>query len=343
MDADVMGVIELVIDGYGPASALQFLVVRLIDATAPGSFALIDVDTSTGQVNAMGLDAIKVALIYKPGSVTPVGQTGALNTIAFINGGDSGPRNRASLLQAFQDNATGAVFLVNVNHLKSKGSACDAPDAGDGQGNCNQVRVNAVNALLTWFATDPTGTGDPDILMIGDYNAYAMEDPITTLTSAGFTNLVSALLGPDAYSYVFDGQWGYLDQALASSSMLAQVTGVGDYHINSDEPAVLDYNDDFKSPGQVISLYAPDEFRVSDHDPVVIGLALNGPPQIDVDPAEQIVQYSDPIAPVTITGTDAAVDLPPAVSTQWNVDGGGFTSGLPAWLSLGTAACGAAE
>jgi hypothetical protein len=28
---------------------------------------------------------------------------------------------------------------------------------------------------------------------------------------------------------------------------------------------------------------------------------------------------------------------------EWNVDGGGFTSGLPAWLSLGTAACGAAE
>ena len=92
------------------------------------------------------------------------------------------------------------------------------PDTLDGQGNCNQVRVNAVNELMNWFATDPTGTGDPDILMLGDYNSYAMEDPITTLEVAGFTNLVESFVGPDAYSYVFDGQWGYLDQALGSAS-----------------------------------------------------------------------------------------------------------------------------
>jgi hypothetical protein len=269
----------------------------------------------------MGNDAIRVALIYKPASVTLVGQTGALNSVAFINGGDSGPRNRASLLQAFQDNGTGAVFLVNVNHLKSKGSACDAPDAGDGQGNCNVVRVNAVNELLAWFATDPTGTGDPDILMIGDYNAYAMEDPITTLLSAGFTNIVSALLGPDAYSYVFDGQWGYLDQALGSASILSQVSGVGDYHINSDEPSVLDYNDDFKSPGQIISLYAADEFRVSDHDPVVIGLDFNvpnTPPSGDAGGPYSVVEGGSVI--VTASGSDPEGG---SLSYAWDLDNDG--------------------
>ena len=54
--------------------------------------------------------------------------------------------------------------------------------------------------------------------------------------------------------------------------MTAQVTGVADYHIDSDEPSVLDYLEDFKSAGQLISLYAPDEFRISDHDPVIIGV-----------------------------------------------------------------------
>ena len=142
---------------------------------------------------------------------------------------------------------------MDVNHLKSKGSACDAPDAGDGQGNCNQVRVNAVNELLNWFATDPTGTGEPDILMLGDYNSYAKEDPITTLEAGGFTNLVKSFVGDDAYSYVFDGQWGYLDHALGSASIVGQVTGVGDYHINADEPSVLDYNTDFKTAGQIAS------------------------------------------------------------------------------------------
>ncbi len=282
MNPDVLGVNELENDGYGPASALQFLVDQLNAATAPGTYAFIDVDANTGQTNAMGTDAIRVALLYKPGVVTPIGQTSPLNTVAFVNGGDGAPRNRPSLAQAFQLNSNSAVFIVDVNHLKSKGSACDSPDAGDGQGNCNHVRVNAAIELMNWFATDPTGTGDPDILMLGDYNSYAMEDPITVIKNAGFTNLIESFLGPDAYSYVFDGQWGYLDHALGSTSLVSQVTGVGDYHINSDEPSVLDYNVEFKSAGQVASLYAPDQFRISDHDPVVVGLNLeNMPPNVN--------------------------------------------------------------
>ena len=34
--------------------------------------------------------------------------------------------NRPVLAQTFMDNATGGIFTVAVNHLKSKGSACDA-------------------------------------------------------------------------------------------------------------------------------------------------------------------------------------------------------------------------
>lgn len=275
---DVVGVNELENDGYGPTSALQFLVDKLNEATAPGTYAFIDVDANTGQTNAMGTDAIRVAMLYKPAVVTPAGATAALNSAAFVTGGDSGERSRASLAQAFSVNNTGATFIVNVNHLKSKGSVCDAPDAGDGQGNCNLVRVNAANALAAWLASDPTGTGDPDVLMVGDYNSYAKEDPITALKSHGFTNLVESVLGPSAYSYVFDGQWGYLDYALASASLVSQVSGVGTYHINSDEPSVLDYNTDFKTAGSSASLYAPDPFRISDHDPVVIGLTPHTEP-----------------------------------------------------------------
>lgn len=280
MDADVIGVNEMENDGYGPTSAIADLVNRLNAATAPGTYAYIDADAGTGEVNALGTDAIKVGLIYKPGSVTPVGQTAALNTVAFVNGGDSAPRNRPALAQAFEENANGQVFIVSVNHFKSKGSACDTPDAGDGQGNCNQVRVNAALELVSWLMSDPTGTGDPDILLIGDYNSYAMEDPITVFEETGFTHLIKSLLGPNAYSYVFDGQWGYLDHALASPSMTSQVTGVADYHINADEPAVLDYNTNFKSAGQILSLYSPDEFRVSDHDPVIVGVCM--PPTLNI-------------------------------------------------------------
>jgi hypothetical protein len=285
MNPDVIGVNEIENDGYGPTSALAHLVDQLNAVTAPGTYAFVDVDTNTGQINAMGTDAIKVALLYKPGVVTPVGQTAALNSVAFVNGGDGAPRSRPSLAQAFMQNANGQVFIVDVNHLKSKGSACDLPDQGDGQGNCNQVRVNAVTELMNWLASDPTGTGDQDILLVGDYNSYAMEDPINALENGGYTHLIKSFLDPDAYSYVFDGQWGYLDHALGSASLTAQVSGVGDYHINADEPSVLDYNTDFKTANLQSTLYAPDQFRISDHDPVIVGLCLPPAATVSVTPS----------------------------------------------------------
>ena len=278
-DADIIGINEVENDGYGPDSALQFLVNKLNEKTAPGTYAFIDADALTGQVNALGTDAIKVGMIYKPAKVTPVGQTAALNSVAFVNGGDGSPRARPALVQAFQVNDTGARFIVAANHFKSKGSACDTPDAGDGQGNCNTVRTNGANELANFLATNPTGTSDPDVLIVGDLNSYAKEDPITALINAGYTNLIERFIGAGAYSYVFDGQWGYLDHALANAALLPQVAGVAEWHINADEPSVLDYNTDFKTANLISSLYAADEFRISDHDPVLVDLnPTNDPP-----------------------------------------------------------------
>jgi hypothetical protein len=194
------------------------------------------------------------------------------------------------MAQTFQDLSTGGRFTVVVNHLKSKGSACDDigdPDLGDGQGNCNGTRTLAAQALVDWLATDPTGSGDPDLIIMGDLNSYAMEDPISAIrtgpddnpgTGDDYTNLIASFLGQFAYSYVFDGQAGYLDHALANPSLLAQVTGVADWHINADEPDVLDYDTSFKPPAQD-ALYEPNAYRTSDHDAVVVGLnVVNYPP-----------------------------------------------------------------
>ncbi len=285
MDADVVGLVELENDGYGASSAIADLVSRLNTAVGTGTYAFLDVDAATGQVDALGTDGIKVGVIYKPARVQPVGATGALNSVAFVNGGDGSPRNRPALAQGFVQLSTGGRFIAVINHFKSKGSACSAADAGDGQGNCNAVRVQAANELRNWLASNPTGVVDTDVLILGDLNSYAKEDPITALTGAGgFIDLVNARIGALAYSFVFGGQWGYLDYALASSSMNAQVTGVTEWHINADEPLALDYNTEFKSAGQVASLYAADRYRVSDHDPIVLGLALNSAPLLSITP-----------------------------------------------------------
>ena len=47
---------EIENDGYGANSAIQFLVSELNTATAPGTYAFIDADAGTTQVNALGTD-----------------------------------------------------------------------------------------------------------------------------------------------------------------------------------------------------------------------------------------------------------------------------------------------
>jgi len=77
----------------------------------------------------------------------------------------------------------------------------------------------------------------------------------------------------ERYSYVFDGQAGYLDHALATSALAGQVTDSAFWHINADEPSHIDYNTEYKDP----DLYAAHFFRGSDHDPVLVGLNLDTP------------------------------------------------------------------
>jgi predicted extracellular nuclease len=306
VDADVMGLNEL--ENTTGVEPLADIVAGL---GGGGTYAYVNTGT-------IGTDAIKVGLIYKPAKVTPVGSYEILDSTDDPRFRDT--LNRPVLAQTFDVVETGARFTVVVNHLKSKGSDCNAvgdPDVGDGQGNCNLTRKLAAEALVDWLATDPTGSGDPDFLIVGDLNSYAMEDPIDAVkagpddsagTSDDYTNLVARELGTYAYSYVFDGQAGYLDHALSSASLSSYVTGVAEWHINADEPDVLDYDTSFKPPA-VDALFEPNAFRSSDHDPVLVGLSACD----DVAPTLAVSVAPNVLRPpnhryVTVQATVAASD-----------------------------------
>jgi predicted extracellular nuclease len=264
LDADVVGLIEL--ENHPHDVPIADLVNGINAVAGAGTYEFIE----TGPI---GTDAIRVGLIYQPAVVTPVGPFEVLDSSVDPLFDDT--KNRPVLAQSFVENSeNGVVFTVAVNHLKSKGSSCDDvgdPNMNDGQGNCNGVRTAAAAAQADWLATDPTGSGSPDFLIIGDLNAYSQEDPVTTIESSGYVDLVEALVGTGfaagAYSFNFFAESGSLDHALATSAMVPAVTGAGIWHINADEPRALDYND-FNQP----ALQKPDEFRSSDHDPVLVGL-----------------------------------------------------------------------
>ena len=112
--------------------------------------------------------------------MTPVGGFEVLD--ASVDARFVDTANRPTLAQSFRDDATGRVVTVAVNHLRSKGSPCTTdPDPGDGQGKCPATRTSAARALMDWLATDPTGSGSANVLVIGDLNAYTQEDPVTAV------------------------------------------------------------------------------------------------------------------------------------------------------------------
>ncbi|MEL6939979.1 MAG: ExeM/NucH family extracellular endonuclease [Cyanobacteria bacterium J06598_1] len=283
MDADILGLVELENEFGDTNGDGQFAIGALVDALneemGEGTYAFVSPEQSFADTG----DAISVGAIYKPATVQVADGTSVetLTDEDLPALGLSGPlfdgssTNRAALAVTFEEVSSSARFTLSVNHLKSKGGSGsgDNADVNDGQGNFNGTRTRGAEAIAAWLATDPTGSGDADFMIVGDLNAYAKEDPIVALEDLGYTDLAAEFLGDDkTYSFVFDGQVGTLDYAMANETMRSQVTGATEWHINADEPDAIDYNLDFNRDAALFDGQTP--FRTSDHDPIIVGLDL---------------------------------------------------------------------
>jgi predicted extracellular nuclease len=286
--ADVVGLTEIENDPLGSTS-IQALVSALNAASEDYTYAFVDTGPIEGaQGGTLEGDAIKVGFIYNTETVELTGDFAILDETVDPRFETVGVQ-RPALAQTFTEIESGESFTATVNHFKSKGSVVnDDAGIGDGQGNNNTVRTDAAAALVDWLADDPTGTGETDILILGDLNAYLMEDPIQAIIDGaddtrGTEDDFVSLVGPDDYSFGFPvgldtvpqvQTFGTLDYAIANGSLNEQVTGSAVWHINADEAGVLDYNVNFQSEQQQLDYFAADPFRSSDHDPVVVGLDL---------------------------------------------------------------------
>ena len=328
MDADVIGLMEVENNGFGDGSAIQNLVDALnaeID-DAEDHYTYVEIEEQDKyQDEYFGSDAIMVAILYRANAVTPKDaakviitpeQHIAENTITRKEGTESNPAydkyQRHSLLQTFTVKETGEDLSIVVNHFKSKGSECieewiagvEDSEPADLQGNCNNFRVSAAHAV-----GEALKEVKGDVLLMGDLNAYGMEDPLLTLTdyskekygrdiyTAAYTtigdgelqvektkiekgyglhNLNTLLHGTDTFSYTYSGELGNLDHALASSSLAQKVVAIEDWHINSLESNLFEYSS--KYTGDMPKY--KDAFSASDHDPVIIAIDL---PDTDID------------------------------------------------------------
>jgi len=250
IDADVYGLIEI----QEGQVALTKLITAMNDLTVAGRYSFVnDGGSPYGSYT-------KVGYLYRTDRVTPY--------LGLKNSTLSTSDSYRLKEQAFTLNSNGERFIFSLNHFKAK-SGCPTSgvdtDKGDGQGCWNATRVAEATSTINFSTANKTFYNENDVLIMGDLNAYGKEDPVVTLVNAGYTDLHRAYHADSAYSYVFNNEAGYLDNALVSASLRSSVTGVTVFHINSDEPSMFEYNG---------NAYQPNMYRSSDHDPVVVGLSL---------------------------------------------------------------------
>jgi predicted extracellular nuclease len=260
LDADVVSLEEIenssaisYLPGQPRDKALATLVTALNEAGGNWGYA------PSPPVTASNEDVIRTAFIYQKDTVQPLGSSQILLDGAFANA-------RYPLAQKFKALNAGSPFVVVANHFKSKGSGYDD---GTGQGNSNPSRVEQAKAVSTWANTQ---FADEAVFLVGDFNAYSMEDPVRTIVAAGFTDLAPKF-DADSTSYQYGGRLGSLDHGFANAKALKMVTGAAIWDINADESVAMQYS---RRNYNVTDFYTTSPFASSDHDPLVIGLAVKG-------------------------------------------------------------------
>lgn len=304
INADIIGLQELENPKAGVAFS-QWAVSDLVNRLNSKSGRVSCANGSWVAVNPggpLGDDAIQNGLIFCDAKVR-LDATDVLDDSDLSGLGISGlspvfdgpNTNRVVLGGKFTDLANNRAFTVVVTHQKSKGSSkafrdncassnnADANcDQGDGAGYYNKRRDDASTAIRLWLQNNST-IGSALELVIGDVNAYGKEDPIRNFVTNGYIDLKTDYGGAD--SYVFDGRWGSLDRAMGNAGLAARVTGIDTWTINAEEPRAFDYDENFKGegsgskPAALAAYYRDDEFRSSDHSPMVLAVCMKNDPK----------------------------------------------------------------
>ncbi len=331
LNADVIGLIELEKGtAANPDAAVNLLVAELNAVLGAGTYAAVATPPAIyDPVSPVGTDTeIKSGMIYRTTTVMAVGAP-LTDTVAPV-----GTYSRAPIAQMFKENATGVQFSVVVNHLRSK-SCTGSPtgedgDESTGQGCYNARRRDQVLKTIN-FINASLAPVDPDVIVVGDFNAYAEEDPIDALRAAGFVDTIAAFVpAAQRYSFQFQSEIGQLDHAFVTPSLASKLTGSTLWHINSDEPTIFDYNTEFKTDDR----FFPTPYRSADHDPVLLGLLFTN------RPAAGIQTIAATGGSVVCTGGGDVVSVTANIPNNTiSAQSSTFTASLPAELRALAGTC----
>lgn len=224
-------------------SAAQMLVDAMNKMAKKNLYAYV----SHGWTNS---DMISCGYIYRTDKVKPYGE------MQYAYQDTTSHYHYRLVAIGFEELSSGEKFVLNINHLRSKrGTGAES----------NEKRMANVDSLLVMLDKIESENifADADILLVGDYNSYAQEEPIQAIVRAGYEDMI-VRDDSTTYSYVYHSEAGCLDRVFASKTMAKQVQKVAVYHVNTD----YFYSRGFKR-GLDNTM-----FRYADHDPILINIKL---------------------------------------------------------------------
>ena len=177
---------------------------------------------------------------------------------------------------------------------------------------------------VTLSVTDTAGSVDDNVIHVTVKNLPVNIDPISDITIGEGKTV--ALSGSFADPGILDTHVGVVDWGDGSPvgpATIAELSGTGTVsgsHIYADDG------------NYAVTITVTDDEGAEASTSFAIAVA-NDAPTVVTSPANQSLQYSDSITDVIIQASDVAADTV-SIATEYRINGGSFTSGLPQGLQL---------
>lgn len=278
---DIVGVTE-VQDNNGPDAGgpeANESYQRLIDAiiVAGGvKYEYVNIDPVNNQDGGQPNANIRVGFLYNPARVSmkegaPHGDAttavGYAENGLTLNPGIIDPTNAAFKSSrkpiAAEFTFNGDDVIVIGNHWNSKGG--DTPIFGAVQPPVlkSEIQRKKIAQIVHDFIADvKVKNPDANVVALGDFNDFQFTDALKILEGDIVTNLVNKVPEADRYSYVYQGNSQVLDHVLVTNNMVEDAE-IDMLHVNAD--------------------YTDMAGRASDHDPLLVQVALVKAPVLKAD------------------------------------------------------------
>ena len=264
-------------------------------------------------------------------------------TLSYVNDGPQ-DATRVEITDAVPANTTFDATASTAGWSCSDGDPSGTPCTFPIGAIPGDSAVASINFAVTVSGSLPAGTDISNTATIADDGTNGPDEnpsdntdtEVTPVDQPPTADAGGPYSGDEGEAVALDGSGSTDDLGITLYEW--DCTNDGSFDVSSSSPTgnTCTYPDDGT---YTLLLRVTDTGNQMDDDTATVTI-FNVAPEVSANPDDQTVQYSDYIAPVTVTATDVDADIPDDITTEWKVAGGSFASGLPSALDLNAGGCG---